>query len=146
MWPPMWTSNAALRPVRLAPWRSKSAKDMQRSSRLQSTNTGRAAGRRIASGVAMNVFEGQSTGSPAHAGELERRQRARPTSSPKATEPSPFQAAHAASKRVGHRPLGPALGVDDLVPQRVQRARSRRSKPIANWVWSGPAPTNLARF
>ena len=41
--------------------RSKSANDMQRSSRLQSTNSTCAPASRIASGVAMNVFEGQRT-------------------------------------------------------------------------------------
>ena len=75
MWPPMCTRNAARGPVARA-LRSKSSNDMHRSSRLQSTNTDRAAGAQVASGVAMNVFDGHSTASPRTPGEVQRGQRA----------------------------------------------------------------------
>ena len=52
----LWPCRSALR--------SKSAKDMQRSSRLQSTNSTSAPALIAASGEAMKVFEGQSTVSP----------------------------------------------------------------------------------
>ena len=63
MWPPMWTRIAAFGLCRSA-FASKSSNDMQRSSRLQSTNSTSAPALIAASGVAMKVFEGQSTVSP----------------------------------------------------------------------------------
>ena len=63
MWPPMWTRIAAFGLCASA-LRSKSSKDMQRSERLQSTNSTSAPALIAASGVAMKVLEGQSTVSP----------------------------------------------------------------------------------
>ena len=59
----MWTRNAA-RGLCCSAARSKSANDMHRSSRLQSTNCTSAPERIAASGVAMNVLDGHSTVSP----------------------------------------------------------------------------------
>ena len=73
-----------------------------------------------ASGVAMNVFDGHSTVSPAHAGEVERGERgARPA---RRTRPRRGRSTPPTRPRTrcGQRALRPALGVDDLVPQRVQ--------------------------
>ena len=84
MWPPMCTRNAALG-LCSATLRSKSANDMHRSSRLQSTNSTSAPAWIAASGVAMKVLEGTSTVSPS----ARRRSQARPArrrpSSPNAT-------------------------------------------------------------
>ena len=59
----MCTRNAALGRWRSA-LASKSAKDMHRSPRLQSTNCTSAPARIAARGVAMNVFDGHNTISP----------------------------------------------------------------------------------
>ena len=62
----MWTRKTA-RGRCWCTFRSRSSNDMQRSSRLQSTNSTFAPAWIAASGVAMNVFDGQSTVSPRHA-------------------------------------------------------------------------------
>ena len=60
----MWTRKAA-RGLCCCALASKSANDMHRSSRLQSTNWTSAPDRIAASGVAMKVFDGHRTVSPA---------------------------------------------------------------------------------
>jgi hypothetical protein len=86
---------------------------------LQSTKTGRPPTARIASGVAMKVFEGHSTGLPAHARELERRQRASgPRPGRDGTRAVPGAPRRLEATR--HLALGPLLGVDHLVPERVE--------------------------
>ena len=72
-----------------------------------------------ASGVAMNVFDGQSTVSPRTPANSSAASAA-PVQPENATAASPFQAAQAASKRSVSGPSDPALGGDHLVPQRVQ--------------------------
>ena len=138
MWPPMWTRTAA-RGECASALATKSSKLMQRSSRLQSTNATRPPARWIASGVAMKVFEGQSTGSPCDPGELERRQRAaRPAAEGDRAElvvgrPLGLEA-------LGHRPLGPALGRDHLVPEAMQRRQvtTVEADRELGVVWTGP--------
>ena len=79
--------------------------------------TGRPPAARIASGVAMKVFDGHSTVSPrtpAHSSAAS----AAPVQ-PLATASAPFQAAHA-PRSARQLALGPALGVDHVVPERVQ--------------------------
>ena len=71
---------------------------MQRSSRLQSTNATRPPARWIASGVAMKVFEGHRTVSPATPANSSAAS-APPAQPPKATAPSSFWADHSASNR-----------------------------------------------
>ena len=115
MWPPMWTRIAA-RGRCCSARRSKSANDMQRSSRLQSTNSTSAPAPTAASGVAMKVFEGQSTVSPrtpanssaasAPPAQLER---------PRLGEPVPL--GPAALEGLELLALRPLLGVEDLGPE-----------------------------
>ena len=88
--------------------------------------------RRMASGVAMNVFDGHSTVPPATPAKSSAAS-APPAQPENATAGAPFHADHAASNRCGHLALRPLLGVDDLVPQGMQPRRSRGSKPIANF-------------
>ena len=94
------------------------ANDMQRSSRLQSTNSTRAPACSAASGVAMNVFDGHSTVSPrTPANSSAASARARPARERHRAEPVP--GAPGGLEARGQRALGPALRVDDAVPQRV---------------------------
>ena len=88
----MWTTIAAAG-LCSCTFRSKSAKDMQRSSRLQSTNSTLAPAARIASGEAMNVFDGQSTVLP-RSSKYSSAARAAPVQLEVATERRPFQAVH----------------------------------------------------
>ena len=76
----------------------KLSKDMQRSSRLQSTNATLAPACSAASGVAMNVFDGQSTVSPRTPANSSAASAA-PDHEPNAIASSPFHAAQVASKR-----------------------------------------------
>ena len=111
--------------------RSRSSNDMQRSSRLQSTNSTFAPAAWTASGVAMNVFDGQSTVSAAKLEELERGERgARP--------------ARRRDRRAGRSRPPTALELRRQRPSdqcsrsstpsqsACRRARSRWSKPMAN--------------
>ena len=83
-----------------------------------------------ASGVAMNVFDGQRTVSPrtpAHSSAAS----AAPVQPLNATASSRFQVDHSPLELGGQLTLGPALGVEHAIPELVERARSRWSKPIA---------------
>ena len=98
---------------------SKSSNDMQRSSRLQSTNCTSAPARIAANGVAMNVLDGQSTVSPCTPAKCSAA-RAPPDQLDVATAgtlvprlPRLFEAGR-------HLGLRPAVGVEYLVDQRVQ--------------------------
>src|SRR5581483_4484047 len=93
----MWTSIAAFGFTREAT-SSKEANDMQRSSRLQSTNSTEAPARIAASGVAMNVLEGQSTVEPATSAKCSAAI-APPVHDDTATAGAPFHASQASSKR-----------------------------------------------
>ena len=97
----------------------KSVNDMQRSWRFAVDELDPRAGATAASGVAMKVFDGQRTTSP------------RTSANASAASAAPAQPAKAtAGQAVARRPgrlerrreaaLGPPLGVDDLVPERVQ--------------------------
>ena len=143
MWPPMWTRIAA-RGLWRSAFASKSSKDMQRSSRLQSTNSTSAPAPIAASGVAMKVLEGQSTVSPrtpanssaasAPPAQLER---------PSARQPVPL--GPAPLERLELRALRPLLGVEHLGPEveepcrgRGGRTRSRTSLASDRVVSAGP--------
>jgi hypothetical protein len=135
MWPPMWTRKAAFG-LRRAALFSKSANDMQRSSRLQSTNCTWAPARMAASGVAMNVFEGQSTVSPRTSAKSSAAS-APPLQLDSATAGSPSCASQACSKRSvngpsDHRPESMTSSISAW-----RRARSRGSNPIAKRAKSG---------
>ena len=126
----MWTSTAARGRWRSA-LASKSAKDMQRSSRLQSTNTTSPCARWMASGVAMNVLEGQRTFCPATPAKSSAAS-APPAQPENATAGAPFQAAQAASKRRFISPCDHCWESMTSSQSACSRARSRGSKPIAN--------------
>src|ERR1044072_1110582 len=113
MWPPMWTRIAARGRCRSA-LRSKSSKDMQRSSRLQSTNSTAAPAPTAASGVAMKVFEGQSTVSPLTPANSS----AAPAREAEARQPVPVRPALREGGELGA--LGPLLGVEHLRPELEQ--------------------------
>src|SRR5436305_6038843 len=129
--------------------RSRSANDMQRSSRLQSTNTGRPPALRIASGVAMKVFEGQSTARPPTPANSSAAS-APPPQPDIASAGAPFQSCQAASKRCV---IGPCAHCWDSITSSqsaCRRARSRWSNPIANSpslgrVEGGKAPRSVYR-
>ena len=109
---------------------------MHRSSRLQSTNSTRAPDRSAASGVAMNVFDGHRTVSPATPARSSAA-RVPPAQDDAATAGASFHRSHAVSKR----------SVSDASDQRSEsstssirawsRARSRWSNPIAKREKSG---------
>jgi len=105
----MWTKIAAFGWCCSA-LRSKSANDMHRSSRLQSTNSTLAPDRIAASGVAMNVFDGHRTVSPWTPAKSSAAS-APPDQLESATDGSPFHASQAASKR-------------SVIPASVQRFES----------------------
>ena len=115
MWPPMWTRIAA-RGLWRSAFASKSSKDMQRSSRLQSTNSTSAPAPIAASGVAMKVLEGQRTVSPrtpanSSAASAPPAQLDMPTlSSPFHSRPAPLECLQLGA-------LGPLLGVEHLGPE-----------------------------
>ena len=93
----MCTRNAARGRCRSA-FASKSENDMHRSSRLQSTNSTRAPDRSAASGVAMNVFDGHRTVSPATPARSSAA-RVPPAQDDAATAGASFHRSHAVSKR-----------------------------------------------
>ena len=134
MWPPMWTRIAA-RGFSRSALRSKSSKDMQRSSRLQSTNSTSAPAPRAASGVAMKVFDGQRTVSPRT-----------PANSSAASAPpaqlesprlsSPFHSAQCRSKASSFSPSDHCSESSTSAQRSKRRPRSRWSNPIANLVAS----------
>src|SRR6202020_693412 len=93
----MWTRNAA-RGLNCSAARSKSENDMQRSSRLQSTNWTSAPERIAANGVAMKVFDGHSTVSPCTPAKWSAAS-APPAQLDTATAGNAFQLSQAASKR-----------------------------------------------
>ena len=133
----MWTSTQARGRWRAA-LASKSANDMHRSSRLQSTNTGRAPAAWTASGVAMNVLEGTSTASP-RTPAYSSAASAPPVQPDSATASRPFQAAHAASNRSVIAPCDHCCESITSSHSACKRARSRSSKPIAKRWMSGAA-------
>ena len=118
-WPPMCTSTRGLRPVLGAAWpRSRRATRTGR----RGCSRRRPAGRPppgSASGVAMKVFDGHSTASPRT-----------PANSSAASAPPAQRAGRDGARAVPggpgvleaprHRALGPVLGVDHLVPERMQ--------------------------
>src|SRR3954471_10000384 len=134
MWPPMCTRRAA-RGRCCSALRSKSSKDMHRSSRLQSTNSTCAPALTAASGVAMNVFDGHSTvrpRTPANSSAA----RAPPVQLPNATEPSSFHAPQASSKRFVSEPSDHWFESNTSSHSACSRGRSRGSNPIAKREWS----------
>ena len=130
----MWTSTAARGRCSSA-LRSKSSNDMQRSSRLQSTKTGSPPEWMIESGVAMKVLEGQSTFSPVTPAKSSAASAA-PLQPPVATEPRPCRSAQADSKRAVISPSDQRSDSTISSQSSWSLGRSRRSKPIANWLWS----------
>ena len=115
MWPPMWTRIAAFG-LCFSALASKSSNDMQRSLRLQSTNSTVGPALIAASGVAMKVLEGQSTVSPFTPANSQRRQRAAgPAREAEAGQPVP--ARPALLEGLQHAALGPLLGVEHLGPE-----------------------------
>ena len=114
----MWTRNAARGRNREA-LASKSANDMHRSSRLQSTNSTRAPDRIAASGVAMKVFDGHSTVSPSTSAKCSAAS-APPAQLESATAGSSFDRSHASSKRAVIDASDQRFGIEHLVDQRVQ--------------------------
>ena len=143
MWPPMCTRIAAFG-LCAATLRSKSSNDMQRSSRLQSTNSTRAPAVIAASGVAMNVFDGQRTVSPrtpTHSSAAS----AAPVQPLKATASTPFQPVQAASNSFVSWPSDHWFESKIRSQSAWTRARSRWSKPIANLARSAGMPgANIA--
>ena len=110
--------------------RSRSSNDMQRSSRLQSTNSTCAPAWIAASGVAMNVFDGQSTvwpRTPAHSSAAS----AAPVQPLNATAPRPFQAAQRSSNSRVSSPSDQRFSSRIRSHNSCRRSRSRWSKPIA---------------
>ena len=125
----MWTRNTA----RGRCWctlRSRSANDMQRSSRLQSTNSTCAPAWSAASGVAMNVFEGQRTVSPATRAHVSAASAA-PVQPLNATPSRPFQRAQASSNSAVSVPSLQRSASKIRSHSSCSRVRSRWSKPIA---------------
>src|SRR5207244_2827503 len=119
----------------LGRWRSalasKSANDAQRSSRLQSTNTGRAPALITESAVAMNVFAGQST-VPSATPQNSSAAIAAPDQLENATLGSPFQARQASSNLSTSSPSVHRSESSTSSQSSWRRARSRGSNPIAN--------------
>ncbi len=105
---------------------------MHRSSRRQSTNWTFAPLFSAASGVAMKVLDGQSTVSP-RTPAYSRAASAAPVQPENATEPAPFQAAQVRSNSAVRSPSDQRC--ESITPSQRswRRARSRRSKPMANW-------------
>ena len=134
MWPPMWTRIAARGLCRSA-LRSKSSKDMQRSSRLQSTNSTSAPALIAASGVAMKVFEGQSTVSPRTPANSSAAS-APPAQLESPTLGRPFHSAQRCSKASSFAPSDHCSESSTSVQRSNSRPRSRWSNPIANFAAS----------
>ncbi len=138
----MWTRIAALG-LRRSAFASKSSKDMQRSARLQSTNSTSAPASSAASGVAMKVLEGQRTVSPRTPAN------SRAASAPPAQLESPrlrrarSTPSSAARRRPASRPLTTAR--NRALPPRAQRGghgldgqtRSRTCRVRTSCLW-GP--------
>src|SRR4051794_1106119 len=127
----MWTRIAA-RGLWRSALRSKSANDMQRSSRLQSTNSTAAPAPIAASGVAMNVFEGQRTVSP-RTPAYSSAARAPPAQLDIPTLGSSFQRAQRASKASSLEPSDHCSESSTSVQSSNSLPRSRWSNPIANF-------------
>src|SRR3954454_25100247 len=111
-------------------FRSRSSNDMQRSSRLQSTNSTRAPAVMAASGVAMKVFDGQRTVSPrtrAHSSAAS----AAPVQPLNATASTPFDAVQADSNPLVSSPSDHCCDSSTCSHSSWRRARSRWSKPMA---------------
>ena len=104
------------------PWwstfRSKSSNDIHRSVRLQSTNSTRAPAAWIASGVAMNVFDGQRTTRP-RTSKNSSAASAAPVQLDIDTAGRPFHVSHAL-EAARQRPARPLLTVEHPVPEPVQ--------------------------
>ena len=130
MWPPMWTRIAARGLCRSA-FASKSSKDMQRSLRLQSTNSTSAPAPIAASGVAMKVLEGQSTVSPLTPANSSAA-RAPPAQLERPRLGSPFHSLQRRSKASSLAPSDHCSESSTSVQSSNSRARSRWSNPIAN--------------
>src|SRR2546430_3328568 len=126
----MWTRKAAFG-LCLSAFASKSAKDMHRSSRLQSTNATRAPERIAASGVAMNVFEGHRTVWPVTSAKWSAAS-APPAQLETATDSRPLCADHALSKRSVMVDSDQRLESRTSSIRACSRERSRWSNPIAN--------------
>src|SRR3954451_1044275 len=116
MCPPMWTTHAALGLCSYS-LRSKSSNETQRSSRLQSTQTFSPPAAIVASGVAMKVFDGQSTFSPRTPAQSSAAS-APPVQLAVATASQPFHCAQVDSKR-------------STIPPSDQRPESRTSSQSA---------------
>ena len=130
MWPPMCTRNTACG-LCLCALRSKSSNDMQRSWRLQSTNSTRPPAAWIASGVAMNVFDGQRTVRP-RTSRNSSAASAAPGPVPVATAGRPFQALHDSSNWRVSGPSDHCSASSADSQSACRRTRSRWSKPMAN--------------
>ena len=128
-WPPMCTRKTA-RGLCSRTFRSRSSNDMQRSSRLQSTNSTFAPALIAASGVAMNVFDGQRTVSPrtpAHSSAAS----AAPVQPLNATASRRFHVDHSRSNSAVSSPSDQRSESSTRSQSWWSRARSRWSKPIA---------------
>ena len=109
---------------------SKSANDMHRSSRLQSTNWTWAPAWTAASGVAMNVLDGHSTVSPATRAKSSAAS-APPAQLEQATAGTSLSFCHAVSKRPTSSPSDQRFESITSSISAWKRSRSRLSKPIA---------------
>src|SRR6185436_16608191 len=125
----MCTNQAALGLCRSA-FATKSEADTQRSSLLQSTNSTRPPALRTESGVAMKVFDGQSTVSPLTPAKSSAAIAA-PDHPANATLGGPFQACQAASKRSTISPSVHRCESSTSSQSRCSRSRSRWLNPIA---------------
>src|SRR4051794_7287864 len=108
---------------------------MQRSSRLQSTNSTAAPALIAASGVAMKVLEGQRTVSPRTSANS-RAARAPPAQLDTPTLARPFHSDQRASKASSFGPSDHCSESSTSVQRSKRRPRSRWSKPIANLLAS----------
>src|SRR5690349_4591032 len=131
----MWTRIAALGRWASA-LRSKSSKDMQRSARLQSTNSTSAPAPIAASGVAMKVLEGQSTVSPLTPANSSAA-RAPPAQLESPRLGSRFHSSQRCSKASSLAPSDHCSESRTSVHSSNNRERSRWSNPIANLLASG---------
>jgi hypothetical protein len=107
-----------------ATFRSKSSNDMQRSERLQSTNSTLAPAARVASGEAMKVFDGQSTVLP-RSSKNSSAASAAPVQLEVATDGSPFHAVQESSNAFTSGPSDQTSSSRMPSQSACRRSRSR---------------------
>ena len=118
-WPPMWTRKTA-RGLCSCTLRSRSSNDMQRSSRLQSTNSTRAPALIAASGRRHERVRRAEHGLAADAGPFERGERGAGPAVERDGASTPFQRAQALSNSVVSAPSDQRSDVEHALPERVQ--------------------------